>query len=98
MIGLAPKNLTRDHTTYLVSLNQNAIIRKPRYKIGETLRIRKKIETFQRGFKLQFSHEVFRIEKILTYNPPAYRLVSNETEAIILGRFYAAELVKYRAV
>ena len=94
VIGMAPISVTKDHTAYLVSLNQNKQLSKPRFKIGDTVRIRRNIVTFQRGFKQQFSHEVFRIIKIATFNPPTYRIVSEETKEPILGKFYEAELVK----
>ena len=92
---MAPKDVTSDHTSYLVSLNQNQRIIKPRFKIGDTVRIRRKIETFHHAYRIQFSHEIFRITKILTLNPPTYRVVAHETNEAILGRFYEAELVKF---
>ena len=95
VIKMAPKDVTSDHTSYLVSLNQNQRIIKPRFKIGDTVRIRRKIETFHHAYRIQFSHEIFRITKILTLNPPTYRVVAHETNEAILGRFYEAELVKF---
>ena len=93
--GLAPKSVTKQHTSYLVSLNLNDKIQKPRFAVGETVRIKRNIETFHRGYKIQFSHEIFRIEKILTLNPPTYRVVSHETSEQIYGRFYESELTKF---
>ena len=93
--GLAPQNVTKDHTSYLVSLNLNGRIQKPKFKIGDTVRIRRKIETFYRGYKIQFSHEIFRITNISTVDPPTYRKVSHDTNEEIQGKFYESELVKF---
>ena len=76
--GLAPQNVTKDHTSYLVSLNLNGRIQKPKFKIGDTVQIRRKIETFDRGYKIQFSHEIFWITNISTVDPPTYRIVSHD--------------------
>ena len=93
--GLAPKNVLNKHTSYLVSLNLNGRLQKPKFKTGDTVRIRRKIETFHRGYKIQFSHEVFRITEVLTLDPPTYRIVSNDSNEEISGRFYESELVKF---
>ena len=98
VIGMAPKDVTQDHVGYLVSLTLNKDLRKPNFKIGDTVRIRRKLETFHKGYKVQFSQEIFRISAILTKNPPTYRVVSNETNEIIFGRFYESELVKYQEI
>ena len=93
--ALAPKSVTKQHTSYLVSLNLNDKIQKLRYSVGETVRIKRNIETFHRGYKIQFSHEIFRIDNIFTLNPPTYRVVSHETSGQIYGRFYESELTKF---
>ena len=93
--GLAPKNVLNKHTSYLVSLNLNGRLQKPKFKTGDTVRIRRKIETFHRGYKIQFSHEVFRVTEVLTLDPPTYRIVSNDSNEEISGRFYESELVKF---
>ena len=94
VIGMAPKDVTQDHVGYLVSLTLNKDLHKPKFKIGDTVRIRRKLETFHKDYKVQFSHEIFRVSAILTKNP-TYRVVSNETNELIFGRFYESELVKY---
>ena len=95
--GLCPSSVTEDHVSYLVSLTLDSNIQKrPKFQIGDTVRIRRKIETFHKGYKVQFSHELFKVVAILTKNPTTYRLVSNgENEEEIKGRFYESELVKY---
>ena len=46
--GLAPKSVTKQHTNYLISLNVNDKIQKPKFAVGETVRIKRNIETFHR--------------------------------------------------
>ena len=96
--GLAPKSVKKDHVPFLVSLAFTNKVVRPAYKIGDTVRIKGKTHTFHKGYKVQFSHEIFRIVSILSCNPPTYRLVSDETNENIEGRFYEAELVIYRKV
>ena len=96
--GLAPKKVTKQHTSFLVSLTLNEKIQKPKFSVGETVRIKRNIKTFHRGYQIQFSHEIFRIDKVLTLNPPTYRVVSHETSEAIDGRFYEAELTKYSEI
>ena len=93
--GLAPKSVTKQHTSYLVSLNLNDKIQNPRFSVDETVRIKRNIEAFHRGYKIQFSHEIFRIDKILTLNSLTYRVVSHETSAQVYGRFYESELTNF---
>ena len=94
----AAKDVTPDHLGYLVSLTLNNQLRKPNFRIGDTVRIRKKLETFHKGYKLQFSHELFRISAILTRNPLTYRMVSHESNELITGSFYESELFKYQQI
>ena len=94
--GLAPKNVLNKHTTYLVSLILNGRLPKTKFKTGDTVRIRSKIETFHRGYKIQFSHEVFRVTEVLTIDPPTYRILTNDSNEEISGRFFESELVKFR--
>ena len=73
-------------------------MQKPKFAVGETVRIKRNIETFHRGYKIQFSREIFRIDKVLTLNPPTYRVVSHETGEEIVGRFYESELTKFSEI
>ena len=98
VIGMAPKDVTPDHLGYLVSLTLKNQLRKPNFRVGDTVRIRKKLETFHKGYKLQFSPELFRISALLTRNPPTYRVVSHESNELIKGRFFESELVKYQQI
>ena len=93
--GPAPKSVTKQDASCLVSLNVNDKIQKQRFAVGETVRIKRNIETFHRGYKIQFSHEIFRTDKMLNLNPPTYQVVSHETSEEIYGRYNESELTKF---
>ena len=97
-IGMAPKDLTQDHVGYLVYLTLNENLRKSLSKIGDTVRFRRNLELFYKGYRVQFSHEIFHISAILTKNAPTYWVVPNETSELILRRFYEPEFIKYQEI
>ena len=93
---IAPKNVTNHDVPYLVSLASNAnSIRKPRYQLGDTVRIRLKIPTFHKGYKIQYTEEVFEIVANPTLNPPTYN-IKDKNGQTIEGKFYEPELVLFR--
>ena len=93
---IAPKKVTQHDVPYLISLAANANpIKKPRYKIGDTVRIRLKIPTFHKGYKIQFTEEVFEITGNPTLNPPTYN-IKDKNNQVIEGKFYEPELVLFR--
>ena len=77
-----------------VSLCHTNKIETLRFKIGDTVRIRRKIETFHRGYRIQFTEEIFNIASISSVNPPSYTVKDCKNQ-IIQGKFYEPELVKF---
>ena len=72
---IAPKSVTIHDVPYLVSLSTIAnSVRKARYKIGDTVRIRLRVPTFHKGYKIQYTEEVFEIVANPTLNPPSYNI------------------------
>ena len=67
--------------------------KKPTFKTGDRVRISKYDLLFLRGFKPQFTREVFEILAIATRKPPTYT-IKNEQEEIIQGKFHQKELIK----
>lgn len=65
---------------------------KPKFRVGERVRISKLNTVFNKGYKPNFSNEVFTIEKVFKSNPASYH-VRDENNEIIRGRFYEKELV-----
>ena len=52
---LAPKDVHENHVLYLISLQNCNRIRQPKIKIGMQVRIKRKIESFHRGYRVQFT-------------------------------------------
>ena len=67
--------------------------KKPTFKIGDRVRISKYDVLFCKGYKSQFTGEVFEIVVIATRKPPTYT-IKDEQDEIIQGKFYQKELIK----
>ena len=67
--------------------------KKPAFKIGDRVQISKYDLIFRRGYKLQFTREVFEIVAIATKKPPTYT-IKDEQDEIIQGKFCQKELIK----
>ena len=94
MTKLAPISVSKKDVPYLVSLCHTNAQQKPKFKIGDQVRIRRKIDTFHRGYKIQFTEELFTVTSIPTSNPPTYTVKDSNNENI-QGKFYEPELVKF---
>lgn len=66
---------------------------KNNYNVGDRVRIYKYKTTFEKGYKPNWTKEIFRINNINKTNPITYTLVDLDDEPI-LGSFYEAELLK----
>ena len=66
---------------------------KPTFKIGDRVRISKYDLAFRKGYKPQFTREVFEIVAIATIKPPTYA-IKEERGEVIRGKFYQKELIK----
>ena len=67
--------------------------KKPAFKIGDRSRISKYDLPFRKGYKPQFTREVFEIVAVATRKPPTYT-IKDEQDEIIQGKFYQKELIK----
>ena len=98
MTGLAPNRVTKKHVSKLISLRaerSSKQVKKPRFKAGDKVRIAKQDIPFKKGYKQNFTDEIFRITRINTFNPPTYSLTDADGEEIA-GKFYEPELIKVR--
>ena len=69
--------------------------RKPKFSLGDSVRIYKERGTFHRGYMEDFSEEIFTISKVLTNLPvPRYQLKEYNGE-VLIGSFFEDELVRY---
>ena len=70
------------------------LIQKPKFKIGDTVRISKyKRKTFDKGYTPNWTEEVFTVDKIQYTNPITYKLKDLNHEEI-QGSFYEQELLR----
>ena len=67
--------------------------KRPKYKVGDKVRISKIKGIFEKGYTANWSTEIFTVDKVYKGNPPYYHLKdSNEEE--IKGIFYEQEMQK----
>ena len=67
--------------------------KKPKFGIGERIRISKYDLPFRKGYKPQFTKETFEIVAIATKKPPTYT-IKDEQEEVIRGKVYEKELIR----
>ena len=65
----------------------------PTFKVGDRVRISKIDLPFRKGYKPQFTREVFETVAIATRKPSTYT-IKEEQGKIIQGKFYQKELIK----
>ena len=93
---LVPNKVSGKHVPQLRSLaaeKSAKFVKKPRFLVGDTVRIAKQDLPFEKGYKLNFTYQIFTIRRIATFNPPTYNLKEAESE-LIQGMFYEAELTQ----
>ena len=66
---------------------------KPTFKVGDRVRTSKYDLLFRKGYKPQFTGEVFEIVAIATRKPPTYTIKDEQGE-VIRGKSYQKELIK----
>ena len=93
MTKLAPITVSQIYVPYSIALCNSVPPQQPEFKVDDRVRIRRKIGTFHRGYRIQFTEELFTISHIPTKNPPAY-VDKDVNDEIIRGKFYVPELVK----
>ena len=67
--------------------------KKPKFRIGDRVRISKYDLLFRKSYKPQFTKEIFTIDAIATEKPPTYT-IKDEQEEVIRGTFYKKELLR----
>jgi hypothetical protein len=67
------------------------LLKKPKFKVGNRVRITKKKGKFEKGYTTRWTKEIFVIEKVLNTNPITYKINDLNGEEIT-GSFYEQEL------
>jgi len=85
-----PSNKNKVRTTLYPNLPSPS---KPKFAIGNKVRIPRKKQMFEKGYTVRWTEEVFTINKVLYTNPTTYTLIDSEGEET-QGFFYEQELQK----
>ena len=75
--------------------NKEAVVgeKKPKFKVGDVVRIGKKKKTFEKGFTTNWTEELFTIIQVQPTNPWTYKIKDWKGEEV-KGTFYEPELQK----
>ena len=66
---------------------------KPKFSVGDKVRISKKKKTFERGYIARWTEEIFKIVEVKRTSPVTYKIAHLNLEEI-MGTFYETELQK----
>ena len=66
---------------------------KPKFSVGDKVRISKKKKTFEKGYTTRWTEEIFTIVEVKRSRPPTYKIADLNCEEI-KGSFYEPELQK----
>lgn len=95
-IGMAPKQVSdKNILSVWQNLTKNRIknSKKPKYIVGDYVRISKIKRYFTKGYKQNWTEEVFKIVSVILRNPVVYKL-SDLADEIVTGVFYELEIQK----
>ena len=92
-IDLIPKNVKNSDFLSILYSKPLREIWKPKFKVGYRVRISKYDLPFTRGYKPQFTNEVFEIFAVSSKKSPTYT-IKDEQEETIRGKFYQKELIE----
>ena len=92
-IDLIPKNVKNSDFLSILYSKPLREFRKPKFKVEDRVRISKYDLSFKKGYKPQFTKEVFEIVAISSKKPPTYT-IKDEQDEIIRGKFYQEELTR----
>ena len=93
-IGFAPDDVNKSNEKVVrkkLFPEKNKKLQKPKFKIGDTVRITRKKSVFQKGYEQTYSYEVFEVNEIKNTYPITYGLRDYKGE-VIKGSFYASEI------
>lgn len=95
-IGIAPADVNDENVLtvweYMENRKQKSNIRF-KYNVGDTVRVSNPKTVFDKGYKVKWSDETFKIDKRISKAPPVYRLIDSHG-IVIKGNFYECEIQK----
>ena len=90
-INTTPSLASTDPSLVNVKIHLPDSNEKPKFKIGDRVRIFKYKNRFEKGYRGYWTKEIFKIKEILKTVPIMYKIVDLDNE-LIHGSFYANEL------
>lgn len=95
--GLKPSEVTKKHEKLLLSTVYNRIkmTSKPKFRIGDHVRVSKFRGVFDKQYQPNWSTEIFTVKKVQLTNPVTYLLQDAEGQDI-KGGFYELQLQKVK--
>ena len=94
IMKLAPKDVKKSDVPCLIPLRTCNQIGEPKYKSGQQVTMKQKIETFHRGYCIQFTDEVSTITPLQSLNLPTYT-IQDANNQLIQGKVYECELTLF---
>ena len=92
-IDSIPKNVKNSDFLSILYSKPPREISKPMFRIGDRVRISKYVLAFRKGYKPQFTQEVFEIVAISSRKSPTYTIKYEQNENN-RGTFYQKEMIK----
>lgn len=95
--GLKPTEVSKKHEQFLLKTVYNNIkmTSKPKFNVGDHVRISKYRGIFDKQYRPNFSTEIFTIRKVQLTNPVTY-LLQDDHQQDIKGGFYELQLQKVK--
>jgi hypothetical protein len=95
-IKMSPKEVNKKNEKTLLETVYNEPSRsvKPKYKVGDIVRLASKRFVFTRGFHPSWSTELFRIHAVRKKYPVTYILSNVDGDEVIRGGYYEQEIQK----
>jgi hypothetical protein len=98
-IGMTPREASLKKNEAVVYKNlyppKKVKVQNPKFKVGDHVRITIKRGDFRKGYRPNFTRELFIITEMLDTKPITYRIKDFEGE-VIEGSFYEQEMVKVK--
>lgn len=96
-IGIHPANVKETNVlsvwNYMQKKREKSIKKKPKFDVGDFVRIANPKVTFEKGYKPKWSDEIFSIERVLRRTPVVYNIRDSDGTTIN-ANFYEEELQK----
>ena len=87
-------NKNNEHIVFKNLYNIYETLKEPSFIVGDYVRIQRIKKTFEKGYKPNWSQELFTISKVLNTSPTNTYIISDKSGEELLGSFYPQELLK----